>query len=371
MSDHSDQPLRKTPLFANHEALKARIVDFAGWAMPVMYSGILEEARAVRNHVGIFDISHMGRIKIHGAGATALLQSLTTNDVGALGASYAQYSLLTNPEGGVIDDIIIYREGDEEYLVVINASNTDKDISWIRQYLPSTVTLDDITETTAMIAIQGPDAPQITAEIANLPELLNLTRFQYATGKIHGADTIFCRTGYTGEDGFEVIVPAEQAATIWEKLIEAGAVPCGLGSRDALRIEAGYPLYGHEIDDTTTPVEAGLMWVVKPGKGAFTGSDKIAAAKKAGATRKLVGLLSTERTQPRQGYNLLANGNVIGTVTSGVFSPIRNVSVAMGYVQSEYATPGTQITIEVRGKQIPATVVPKKDLLTAIATAVK
>ncbi len=365
MSDHSSSSLRKTPLFDNHEALKARIVDFAGWAMPVMYSGILEEARAVRNHVGIFDISHMGRIKIHGEGATALLQSLTTNDVGALTPSQAQYSLLTNPEGGVIDDIIIYREAEEDYLVVINASNTDKDISWIRQHLPSTVTLDDITETTAMIAIQGPDAPKITAEIANLPSLLDLTRFQYAKGEIHGADILFCRTGYTGEDGFEVIVPAERAATIWDKLIEAGAVPCGLGSRDALRIEAGYPLYGHEIDDTTTPVEAGLMWVVKPSKGAYTGSDRIAAAKKAGATRKLVGLLSTERTQPRQGYNLFVGSDIIGTVTSGVFSPIRNVSVAMGYVQSEYAVPGTQITIEVRGKQIPATVVPKKDLLTA------
>ncbi len=363
MSDNAN--LRNTPLFADHEALKARMVDYAGWAMPVMYSGILEEARAVRNNIGIFDISHMGRIKIHGNGATALLQSLTTNDIDALKPSYAQYSLLTNPDGGVIDDIIVYREAEEAYLVVINASNTDKDIDWIRQHLPEGIALDDMTEQTAMIAVQGPEAPKITAEIAGIPELLALTRFQYATGKIDGADTIFCRTGYTGEDGFEVIVPVAQASAIWNKLILAGAVPCGLGSRDALRIEAGYPLYGHEIDDTTTPVEAGLMWVVKPSKGAFTGSDKIAAVKKQGASRKLVGLLSSERTQPRQGYNLFVGSEVIGTVTSGVFSPIRNVSVAMGYIQSEYATPGTKVTIEVRGKQIPATVVPKKDLLTA------
>lgn len=360
-----ENTLRHTPLFAEHRALNARIVDFAGWAMPVMYGGILEEARAVRNDAGIFDISHMGRIRIHGDGATRLLQSLTTNDVAALKPSFAQYSLLTNPDGGVIDDIIVYREGDEAYMVVINASNTDKDIDWIRQHLPAGVALDDMTEQTAMIAVQGPNAPQMVADLAQIPQLLDLTRFQYAVGTGETADTIFCRTGYTGEDGFELIVSADTAPALWRKLIESGAVPCGLGSRDALRIEAGYPLYGHEIDDMTTPVEAGLMWVVKPSKGTFTGSDKIAQVKKDGATRKLVGLLSSERTQPRQGYNLLAGDDVIGTVTSGVFSPIRNVSVAMGYIESEYAAPGTQVTIDVRGKRIPAMVVPKKDLLTA------
>ncbi len=355
--------LKRTPLYDAHLRHNARMVDFAGWEMPVMYGGILEEARAVRSRVGIFDISHMGRITLDGAGATALLQSLTSNDVAKLAPGAAQYSLLTNPDGGIIDDIIVYREGEESYLVVINASNSAKDIDWIRQHLPPTVTLTDNTLATAMIAVQGSEAPALVSELAGNEALLTLPRFAWTMSDVLGHAATFCRTGYTGEDGFEMIIPAEIAGRVWDALVTGGAAPCGLGSRDALRIEAGYPLYGHEIDDTTSPVEAGLMWAVKLDKGAFTGSDKIAEIKRSGAKKRLVGLISEERTVPRQGYNIFSGADMIGTVTSGVFSPILNKSVAMAYIAAEYAKLGTIVEAEIRGKRTAMTVTPKKDLL--------
>jgi aminomethyltransferase len=355
--------LRRTPLYEAHRDAGARMVDFAGWEMPILYTGILEEARAVRSDVGLFDISHMGRTRIVGDGATALLQSLTSNDAAALSPSEAQYSLLTNPQGGIIDDIIVYREGDDSYLVVINASNTYKDLDWIRAHTPPAVTVENNTADTAMIAVQGPRAPRLVSELAGNPALLSLNRFQYATGRIAGAAATFCRTGYTGEDGFEVIVPAEQAMDVWKGLAQGGGVACGLGARDALRIEAGYPLYGHEIDDTTSPVEAGLTWVVKLEKGAFTGHEAIRAVKESGPKRRLVGLTSPERIVPRQGYTIFAGNEAVGEVTSGVFSPTRGHSVAMGYVATPCARTGTHVEIAIRDKRAAATVVPKKSLL--------
>ncbi len=364
---------RRTPLYAAHASASARLVDFAGWEMPVLYTGILEEARAVRKDAGLFDISHMGRAHLSGPGATALLQRLTSNDVARLEPGQAHYSLLTNPNGGIIDDIIVYRAGDESYLIVINASNTDKDLTWIAQHLPPALTLENNTDATAMIAVQGPRAPQIVAELAGQPALLELKRFQYVTGELAGGQATFCRTGYTGEDGFELILPAENALDVWAALLAQGAVACGLGARDALRIEAGYPLYGHEIDDTTTPVEAGLMWVVSLDKGDFTGSDVIRRVKRDGPARRLVGLTSDARITPRQGYTIYAaadmnalnsQGNAaIGTVTSGVFSPTRGHSVAMGYVAAPFAKTGTAVEIAIRDKRAPATVIPKKNLL--------
>lgn len=355
--------LRRTPLFAAHQKLKARLVDFAGWEMPVLYNGILEEARAVRSHAGIFDISHMGRIQVTGQGATAMLQELTSNDIADLSPSEAQYSLLTNPNGGIIDDIIVYRAGDEDYLVVINASNTEKDLAWIAQYTPPMVRVEDHTLETAMIAVQGPHAPALIAEIAGRPDLLDLGRFQYVVGEIGGLPATFCRTGYTGEDGFEVIVPAAQAENLWDALLKGGAAACGLGSRDALRIEAGYPLYGHEIDDTTSPAEAGLMWVVKLNKGNFIGREEICSVKSKPAVRRLVGLVTQERIQPRQGYTILVGDEPVGEVTSGIFSPAKGTSIAMGYVLARYAKTGTSVEIAIRDRRAAATVVPKKNLL--------
>jgi aminomethyltransferase len=355
--------LRYTPLFQAHVDSNARMVDYAGWSMPVLYTSILEEARAVRQGTGIFDISHMGRTHVSGPGATALLQKLTTNDIEELSPSEAQYSLLTNLRGGIIDDIIVYRESVDAYLVVINASNTAKDLDWIRQHANSTVAIADRTEATAMIAVQGPQAPAMVAELAGDRSLLSLKRFQYAQGTL-GCDTAtLCRTGYTGEDGFELIVPAENAMNVWNLLTTAGAAQCGLGARDALRIEAGYPLYGHEIDDETSPVEAGLMWVVRLEKGDFVGADSIRTVKRQGPARKLVGLMSGDRQQPRQGYSIYLEGDVVGSITSGVFSPTRNHSVAMGYVSTPSAKIGNQVEIAIRDKRIKATICAKKSLL--------
>ncbi len=355
---------RRTPLYEAHRELKARIVPFAGWEMPVSYAGILEESRAVRTGVGIFDISHMGRTRIHGPGATTLLQQLTTNDVSALSPGKAQYSLLTNPQGGIIDDIILYCRDADEFLVVINASNTAKDLEWIRAHADSDTSIEDNTEATAMIAVQGPTAPALVESLTNTDApLVDLDRFAFATGQFNNVRATLCRTGYTGEDGFEIIVPAEHAAEVWNRLVSEGAVPCGLGARDALRLEAGYPLYGHEIDDTTTPVEAALMWVVRLDKGPFTGSDIIAATKARGAGRKLVGLTLRERIAPRQGYTLYRDGEAVGTVTSGTFSPTTGHSIGMAYVSDPHNKSGTEIEVEIRANRYPAVVVPKKDLL--------
>ncbi len=363
---------QQTPLHEAHVALNGRMVDFAGWTLPVMYAGILEEARAVRANAGIFDISHMGRVRVYGEGATEFLQRLTSNDVSALKASEAQYSLLMHPNGGIIDDIIVYREDAESYLVVINAGNAAKDLAWMNTQATAGITIHDQSAMTAMIAVQGPNAPRIVARLANNESLLARKRFQYATGMLAGVPATFCRTGYTGEDGFELIVPAHQGAKAWDALLDAGCTPCGLGSRDALRIEAGYPLYGHEIDETTSPVEAGLMWVVKLDKHDFFGKEAIQKVKQTGPARRLMGLTSKERNIPRQGYTIYAAGQgtedaskerEVGLITSGVFSPTRGHSIAMGYVATDSARVGTPVSIGIRDKRSPAMIVQKKSLL--------
>ncbi len=356
------ETLQRTPLYEAHKLCGARLVPFAGWEMPVQYKGILDECKFVRSNVGIFDISHMGRVFFRGPNAESYLSSLTSNNVAALTSGNAHYSLLTNPEGGIIDDIIVYRIADQEFMVVINAGNTDKDLLWFSSKLSEGVTLDNQTSQTAMIAVQGPNAPELVGKLTGA-DLSKVSRFQYLEHSIGGIDAILCRTGYTGEDGFEIIVSSGEANALWNLLIENGAAPCGLGSRDALRIEAGYPLYGHEIDDTTTPVEAALMWVVKLDGRQFTGSDVITKVKADGAGRKLVGIKLGERIVPRQGYNLLCDGELVGTVTSGIFSPTTGHSIGMAYVNDGYNTPGTVLKVEIRTNLFDVTVVPKKDLL--------
>jgi aminomethyltransferase len=356
------EELRRTPLYDEHKRLNARMVPFGGWDMPVQYAGILDESRAVRTAVGLFDISHMGRVGVSGPGALGFLQLVTSNDVSALGPGQAQYSLLTNPAGGVIDDIIVYRLGEGDFLVVINASNTSKDLAWFAENAAEDVEIQDRTAETAMIAVQGPRAPELVDSLTE-DNLAGLDRFEHKQGRIGESAATFCRTGYTGEDGFEVIVPKAAAASLWRTLVDAGGVPCGLGARDALRIEAGYPLYGHEIDDSTTPVEAGLMWVVKPEKGDFIGCEQIAAVKEKGPGRKLVGITLQERIVPRQGYNLYAGEEAVGTVTSGVFSPMRSLGLGMAYVKVPHHKSGSELTVDIRGKNYPVTVVPKKSLL--------
>jgi len=356
------EEMRRTPLYDSHKALGARIVPFAGWEMPVSYAGILEEARAVRTAVGLFDISHMGRLIVQGGSALDLLQRTTTNDVASLSPGQAQYSLIPNPQGGIVDDIIVYRNAADSFTIVLNASNTAKDIAWFKAHAPASVTFTDFTESTAMIAVQGPSAPRLVSQLAG-QDLSGVPRFSFVEGRIGGARAGLCRTGYTGEDGFEVIVDAPDARTVWELLVREGGIPCGLGARDALRIEAGYPLYGHEIDDTTTPVEAALMWVVKLDKVDFVGRDVIAKTKAEGAGRKLVGLTLQERIIPRQGYTLYRGSEAVGTVTSGIFSPSTGHSIGMAYVADPHNKPGTSVEVEIRANRYPATVVPKKDLL--------
>ncbi|MCS6775137.1 MAG: glycine cleavage system aminomethyltransferase GcvT [Chloroherpetonaceae bacterium] len=355
--------LKRTPLYDVHLAAGARMVPFAGWAMPVSYQSILDEARVVRQHAGIFDISHMGRVCVEGAESLPVLQRVTSNDVSRLAPGDAQYSLFLTPQGGIIDDIIVYRRRAQEFLLVVNASNTEEDLRWIREHTAQSVAVVDRTSETAMVAVQGPHAPSLVAGVLESPALLDLGRFQFAEVEFRGTLIVCCRTGYTGEDGFELIGPVQEVSSLWERCIRAGAVPCGLGARDTLRIEAGYPLYGHEIDTHTSPVEAGLMWVVKLEKGEFIGRDAVMQIRSEGVLRRLVGMLLDSRIQPRQGYTVHAGDAVVGSVTSGTFSPLRHCGIAMGYVATPLARPGTRVEIDIRGKRVPARIVPKKNLL--------
>jgi aminomethyltransferase len=365
-----NQTLCRTPLYEAHLKQGARLIPFAGWEMPLSYKSILEEAKSVRSHAGIFDISHMGRLRIAGKGTVSILQLLTTNDIEALSVGKAHYSLLTNPQGGIKDDIIIYRTGENEFLVVVNASNTSKVIAWIESFLPQTeeeLHIENITPYTAMVALQGPKAQAVLEAVLGTPDLIGLERFSHRTITFKedetSAELLCCRTGYTGEDGFELIFSQEYAPLVWNVLLNAGATPCGLGARDTLRIEAGYPLYGHEIDESISPVEAGLMWAVKLDKGNFIGRDVILEAKRLGPKRRLMGLLMHGRALPRQGYTIYHENREVGVVTSGTFSPLREASIAMGFLNTEVARPYTKVEIEIRGQRHEATVVPKKELL--------
>ncbi len=358
----TDDSSRRTPLYSAHVELGARMVPFAGWEMPVQYAGILEEARAVRSGAGIFDISHMGRVRVSGPGAEAFLDYLTPNDIRGLAPGCAHYSLLTNNHGGIIDDIIVYRVSSHEFYLVINAGNAEKDLAWLRANHGKDVVLADETTSTAMIALQGPAAVQMLSSLA-ATDVWSSSRFTFGTTRLGDLEVLYCRTGYTGEDGFELVMSADAALEVWGKLLAAGAVPCGLGARDALRIEAGYPLYGHEIGEDTNPVEAGLMWVVKLDKGDFVGRSSILEVVESGPSRRLVGLRLSERIVPRQGYNLFSGAEVVGTVTSGVFSPVRGVGLGMAYLQPPFHRKGSLVDVDVRGRRHQAIVVPKKDLI--------
>lgn len=350
--------LRRTPLAEVHPRMGARMVEFAGWWMPVQYGGIIQESRAVRESVGIFDISHMGRFHLQGAEVIPAVERLTTNDVSALTDGAAQYSLLTNPQGGVIDDIIVYRLASDHLLIVVNAANADKDKSWMLEHLPSSVTLDDATAQTAMIAVQGPEAVGLVSH-QFMRNLVDLPRFHFTTCQWRGHPVFVARTGYTGEDGVELIVEASTAVPLWNALYEAGAVPCGLGARDVLRIEAGYPLYGHELNEHINPIEAGLGWVVSKGKE-FIGAEVIRRIREQGPPRKLVGLEVEGRMVARQGYPVQVNGQTVGEITSGTFSPTLEKSIAMAFVKNEHSKVGNEVQVDVRGKLVPARIVSRR-----------
>ncbi|MBA3643731.1 MAG: glycine cleavage system aminomethyltransferase GcvT [Chloroflexia bacterium] len=357
-------PLKRTPLYDRHLRLGARMVPFAGWSMPVQYAGILKEHRVVRSAAGLFDLGHMGQVKISGRDSIPFLQGVTTNDVSVLAPGDAQYSLLPNPNGGVIDDIIIYRyDPDDGYLVVINASNVEKDVSWLLQQRNDRSDLDvsvkDISGSLGMIAIQGPRAEAIVQHLTPT-DLSPLEAFSWTDVVIAGIPTKIARTGYTGEDGFEFYPTIDQVGKLWDTLLAAGAsigiAPIGLGARDTLRLEARMPLYGNELADDIGPLEAGLGWAVKLDKGEFVGRDAIAAMKASGPPRRTVGfILSERRGAARPGYEVQVDGRRVGHVTSGATSPTLGENIGLALIDRDVAGVGKPLQIVIRDKPVSAT----------------
>jgi aminomethyltransferase len=352
--------LLRTPLNAVHRRLNARMVDFEGWEMPVQYpTGILAEHAAVRSACGLFDLSHMGRVYLRGADAMALAQDCCTRDLSRLPAGAAAYSVLCDREGGILDDVITYRLGDREVMIVFNASNRVRNTQWFaeqRDCVGWNVDLVDRTLETALIGVQGPDAQAVLQPLFPGVRLDELPGYSFVMTDLAGAPAMISRTGYTGEDGFEVMLEADAAEDAWTRLCE-DATPCGLGARDTLRTEAGFALYGHEIDRSTNPYEARLGWVVNLSKPSFLGRDALSRIKAEGPHRRLVGLHVAPGGVPRPHLSILHDGQPVGTVTSGTFSPTLRRNIAMGYVPLVLGQTGQQLTLELRGKPAAAEVV--------------
>src|SRR3954466_3641545 len=349
---------RKTPLHEAHLAAGARMVEFAGFDMPVQYKGVLEEHAAVREHSGIFDVSHMGEVVLEGAGALESAQRLVTNDLTKCKDGQAQYSALCNEKGGVIDDIIIYRYSPERLFVCVNASGREKDFEWMRERKGDGTTLHQRSDDWAQVAIQGPDAPPIVDSLCQ-PKVIDLAYYHFREATVAGVrGCIVARTGYTGEDGFEVFAPPHGARKLWDALLEKRVVPCGLGARDSLRLEVAYRLYGNDMDEQHTPLEAGLGWIVKLDKpGGFVGSDALIRQKQEGLKRRLAGFKLTGKGIARQGYPVLQNGQRAGEVTSGTMSPILKEPIGLAYLPTALAKEGSAFEVEIRGKPVAARVV--------------
>lgn len=353
--------LKRTPLHEEHRRLNAKLVPFAGYEMPVQYpAGILAEHQAVRERAGIFDVSHMGELEIRGGDALGFVQHVTTNDASRLAVGQAQYSAFCGNDGAMLDDCIVYRF-DDHYMIVVNASNVDKDRDWIAAHAPRFGTqVIDRSDDTGLIALQGPKAQEILGRITDA-DLDGIRYYHFAEGRVADVPAVISRTGYTGEDGFELYLPADRTAQVWQKLLEVGGpsgiLPAGLGARDSLRLEMGYALYGNDIDERRTPLEAGLGWVTKLDKGDFIGRDALAKQKESGVRERLVGFICQERGFPRHGYTVQIDGEAVGEVTSGIVSPMLQQGIGMAYVPAESAKPGTRIDIMVRDKAIPAEIV--------------
>ncbi|MCA9684878.1 MAG: glycine cleavage system aminomethyltransferase GcvT [Myxococcales bacterium] len=348
---------KQTPLHAAHVAAGAKMVDFAGWHMPVQYQGILAEHKAVREAAGLFDVSHMGEIDFHGPRALEVVQRLVSNDVAKLVDGQALYTVTCRSHGGIVDDCIVYRRGAEDIRIVVNASNIDKDEAHFREHAGDACEIVNRSEETALIAVQGPKARALCAELGGA-SLMDVGSFHFGPGTIAGRAVVAARTGYTGEDGFELFVAADGAAAVWGALVEAGAAPCGLGARDTLRLEARLCLYGNDIDETTNPWEAGLAWVVKPAAGDFVGREALLAAKSE-VGRKLIGFRILDKGTARQGWDISAvdDDSIVGQVTSGAPAPTVGGSVGMGYVPNALAEPGGQIMLRSKHKALRAEIV--------------
>jgi len=355
--------MRRTPLYEAHVRLGAKMVDFGGWDMPVSYpSGILDEHRATRSAVGVFDVCHMGEVHFVGSGAADTVQRIVTNDVARLENGRAFYTVACLPSGGIVDDLIVYRLQPDHFVAVVNASNSDKDLDWFQEHRGAACDIQDRSPTTGLIAFQGPAAAQALQPLVTFP-LERLRTFSVATDvTIDGMPVWIARTGYTGEDGFEIFCDAKDAPALWDRLVDvagqAGGKPIGLGARDTLRLEARLPLYGNDLTDETTPLEAGLGWVVKLDGGDFVGRDALRAQAAAGITRKLTGFVMTERGIARHGYAIYdAGGAAAGAVTSGGPAPTLSQNIGLGYVPTGLSVTGTKLSIDCRGKRVAAEVV--------------
>ena len=351
---------KQIPLHDIHVRLGARIVPFAGYQMPVRYGSDIEEHMTVRQGVGVFDVSHMGEFRLRGAGALDLIQRVTSNDAAKLIIGQAQYSCLPNLDGGIVDDLIVYKMAEDDYMLVVNASNIEKDWNWISRFNTGGVDMQNLSDDICLFAVQGPKATAVLQKLTPV-DLAGIRYYHFAVGTFAGKENvILSNTGYTGAGGFEVYVDKADAVHVWEAIMEAGQPegirPIGLGARDTLRLEMGYCLYGNDIDDTTSPLEAGLGWITKFTKE-FNHSAFLKHQKETGVTRKLVGFKMEEKGIPRHHYPIKdAAGNTIGHVTSGTISPVLSIGIGLGYVNVEFASPGTEIFIEVRNQPIKATV---------------
>lgn len=353
------EDLKRTPYTDFHIAAGAKMVPFAGYYMPVQYAGIIEEHRAVRANVGLFDLTHMGEFEVSGPDALAFLQKMTTNDVAALADGQIQYSCMTYPDGGIVDDLLVYRLCDK-FILVVNAANLDKDFAWLSGHLLPGVHLVNKSDDYSLLAIQGPNAQKLMAKLTSY-DLDSIKYYWAAEAEVCGKRILFSRTGYTGEDGFELYIPNADGAHFWHKIMEVGRqfklALIGLGARDSLRLEMKMALYGNDIDQTTNPIEAGLGWIVKLDKGEFVGSEAIRKVKDTGPHRRLICLVVEGKAFPRKGYPIMEGTTVIGEVTSGTVSPSLDIPIALGYVPARLSSPGSRVEIDIRGKRFPAEVV--------------
>jgi aminomethyltransferase len=353
--------MKSTKLNKIHKKLGAKLFEFAGYEMPFQYSSIIDEHKAVRNSVGVFDVSHMGEIFVRNKNAFNFVQNIITNDASRLTDGKVQYTAMCYPDGGIVDDLLVYRFSNEEYLFVVNASNIKKDFDWMTKNNDMGVEIINRSDDFALLAVQGPNSKKLLEKLTEEP--IELDFYTYKIGVLAGKKIIISRTGYTGELGYELYFEGDERETenIWNAIIEAGKEytikPIGLGARDTLRLEMGYCLYGNDIDHTTNTFEAGLGWITKLSKGKFIGSDTLSKIKADGITRKLVALVSEQKAYPRKGYDLTYQGNKIGYVTSGTISPMLNKPIALGYVDKQYAKEDETINFLIRGKEIPAKIV--------------
>jgi aminomethyltransferase len=352
--------MKKTKFYNIHEKLGAKIVEFAGYLMPIQYSSIIAEHKSVRNSVGVFDVSHMGEIFVSGENALDFVQHITVNDASVLFPGRVQYSAMCYPDGGIVDDLLVYKMAADKFMLVVNAANIEKDFNWMKENNKYGVELKNLSDDYSLLAVQGPNSKEVVQKICD--KKLDLEYYHFMHAKVAGIDMIVSRTGYTGELGYEIyfIGNEKTAEHVWNKLFDAGKEygiqPVGLAARDSLRLEMGFCLYGNDIDQTTNPLEAGLGWITKLKKPNFIAKDVLLKIKSEGLSRKLVPLITEEKAFPRKGYEITSAGKKVGTLTSGTVSPTLDKAIALGYVEIKFAEANTELNILIRGKEIPAKV---------------